>query len=232
MPKRVWLLGGSEGISGKILNLDPLRLRLTQSETNFPNNTYYHTQFQDFWLGGILAGGEFQGPHPSVWNTDCYYLRVAAIPVLIQNKNFHWLHIVCSFLWLAPIILFESNNNLPHFQLVHHPVSQHLEKNWLLYLVYSQGEELFCTVAVAQLETQERCASVISQISSKTYTGFFVSCDSPSFNFSLSVCSLFHPGAFPYVYIRREWMALIAIAASNVPNSFKLSVIHTSGSWT
>ena len=37
--KHAWLLGGSGGIPlGKILNLDPLRLLLTQSGTNFPNN--------------------------------------------------------------------------------------------------------------------------------------------------------------------------------------------------
>ena len=51
VPKRVWLLRGSGGISGKILNLDPLRLRLTQSRTNFPNNTYSISRF--LGAGGI-----------------------------------------------------------------------------------------------------------------------------------------------------------------------------------
>ena len=46
--KRAYLLGGSGGmLPQEILNLDPLRLLLTQSGTNFPNNILMtHTYVQ------------------------------------------------------------------------------------------------------------------------------------------------------------------------------------------
>ena len=79
--KHAWLLGGSGGIPlGKILNLDPLRLLLMQSGTNFPNNILTtHTctssnidgttiinilHFKISWGRGGGGGGGIPGPPP------------------------------------------------------------------------------------------------------------------------------------------------------------------------
>ena len=73
--KHVCLLGGSGSMPPprKFLNLDPLRLLLTQSGPNFPNNILMthtnHTQFQDFWEGRKLWLGGIQPHFPPLYET-------------------------------------------------------------------------------------------------------------------------------------------------------------------
>ena len=95
--KCVCLLGGSGACSPrKILNLDPLRLLVTQSGTRLLCNTCDKTiiTILNFMISG---GGEFQGPPPPLYET--LYMNMHESIVILSTLHALGSHSVWNCLW-------------------------------------------------------------------------------------------------------------------------------------